>query len=228
LFDVTDADAVKRAAPTLSGTLQSACLGSGPLVQPPLLPRERALAKLRAGVPLLHAEPLVVDSERARAMLQRSTHAVERQAPGGGAKLVSEATKDGRLDPEHMLLEAMAGHFDHLDELADAVAAPRRALRSILEPLANAALQQLQLRLAPLLSTPGEWTRTYCPLCGGRAELAGDGAPLRGRAVCTRCGAAWQPDARQPSLGDDNPAEFRLELGEPHVDEALDDLLEAD
>jgi hypothetical protein len=46
--------------------------------------------------------------------------------------------------------------------------------------------------------------------------------------MCAHCGAEWSVDPDESWNSGSDPMGFRLELGEPHVDEALDDLLEID
>jgi hypothetical protein len=226
--DGTGADSALTATAELTAELRLACAGAEPIVQPPLLPRERALAKLRAGVPLIHAEPLVVRGGRARELVLRVSHLLERQAPCPGAAQASAAVERGQLDLEQALVETMASHLDHLSVLAGAAGTTHEALLTIFDPIARAALAQLRSRLTSLLPAPGAWGRRYCPLCGSRGQAQAVAETSVDALSCARCGAVWSVEPGGSGQTASEPTEFRIELGEPHVDEALDDLLEAD
>jgi hypothetical protein len=114
-----------------------------------VLPRERALAKLRAGWPLLHDEAVVLDVATDRFV-----------------QLVTEqAMQLPRLDLSALLTEAFVQHADHLEQLGGGqrlVAVAEEAVR----PLRRAYADRLR-------GFVHDWARGYCPICGASPGQTG-------------------------------------------------------
>jgi hypothetical protein len=170
---------------------QPPTLSCAPRIHAFALPRERAAAKLHAGQPLLHDEPVLLDTQFATGLFVRLAR---------GHRL-----DVGQLDLTALFTEAFVQHADHVRQIA-AVTGPNAEL---IADLAEQAVRPLReayaARLAPLVESSG-WERGYCPICGGQPG-AGDEPILR----CAACGCTWQAD--RASTG------FRLELALPE-DEA--------
>ena len=212
----------------LASELARACASAEPLARTPILPRERALAKLQEGLPLLHGESLQIELAPARALALLLADVAQAHSPSSGAASVVDALSRGRLDLEQLVLEAVARHVDHLESLAQSAAVSCPALLLLAEPLACTALNQLRSRMSPLLPDRGEWDRPYCPLCGDSAQADSERDPAESHARCKRCGAEWAFKSGGPGRRARISTPFRLELGEPDLDGALVELLEAD
>jgi FdhE protein len=97
-----------------------------------------------------------------------------------------------RLHAEQLAGEALAGHGDHIAELA----VPADVPPALLETLADLAVRPLLVAMAERLG-PGltlrPWERGFCPICGAwplYAERATDTSSLR----CSRCLTCWAWD----------------------------------
>lgn len=190
-----------------------------PPIQAPVLPRGRARQKLAVGEPLLHGEPFRLDEAFGRELFGRLLDALGRQTDGTEAAAIAGALDSGRLDLGRALEEALPAHADHLAALADWSGLPLHPLADLLEVAVRPSLRALAAAYRPLLETATPWRRAYCPLCGAA------GLPEAAGRRCPRCAASWTAPGRLPP---DSPCAFRLELGEPEPDEALEDLLELD
>jgi hypothetical protein len=209
---------------------------AGSMIHPPMLPRERAWRKLANGVPLLHLEEVAPDLKRCldrfgRLLVLAESVGVDPEA----AHAIGEALRDGRLDFERGLGEALAGHDDHLTVLAGWSGLEPTLLTALLDLVAEPALRALAAAFEPLLGEPERWRRNYCPVCGGwpLEEPAGVVQPASMR--CRRCGCRWQfggelADRESDAHRSAWPAGsgFRIELGEGEPDEVLEALMEVD
>jgi hypothetical protein len=148
-----------------------------------LLPRERAVAKLRAGRPLLHDEPVVLD-------LDAAIDAFIRLAGARGL-----ATRS--LDVSALLSEAFVQHADHVRQLADRPGLEPGVIAEVAEHAVRPLRHAYADRLRPLARTLGDWQRGYCAICGSSPGRAGS-------VECGACGFRWQA-AREE-------AAFRIEL----------------
>jgi hypothetical protein len=159
-----------------------------------VLPRERAAAKLRAGRPLLHDEPVVLDLAFATDLFLR---------------LAGERRLDvGRLDLAAVLTEAFVQHADHVQQIA----ARPDLDAELIARLAEQAVRPLRRAYAGRLGHLVEgWQRGYCPICGGSAAAALPASPGQpGQARCEACGCTWPGAAGGPA--------FRIELALPAED----------
>lgn len=136
-----------------------------------VLPRERALAKLRAGRPLLHDEPVVLDLEAAADRFVALAAARGAQLP--------------RLDLSALLTEAFVQHADHVQQLSGG---PRLAA------LAEEAVSPLRRAYADRLRRfVHDWARGYCPICGASPGQTG-------QVMCAACGCEWHAAAVEPAF----------------------------
>jgi hypothetical protein len=114
-----------------------------------VLPRERALAKLRAGRPLLHDEAVVLDV------------AIDH--------FVQLAAEDGiqlpRVDLGALLTEAFVQHADHVEQLVSGQPLAALAEQAV-GPLRHAYADRLR-------GFVHDWARGYCPICGASAGQTG-------------------------------------------------------
>jgi hypothetical protein len=162
-------------------------------------PADLVRARLAAGVPLLQQLALPVPSSVV-ALFERLAVAMLTD-PGvrDPAEALLLAVRSHRLHPEQLVAEAIVGHAEHLEQLAEAASVPS----SLVDPLADLAARPLlaavAARLGPALRL-GDWTQGYCPVCGGRPLLAervvgaAGGEATSGptaRLRCGRCATGW-------------------------------------
>lgn len=163
-----------------------------------LLPRERATAKIRAGIPLLHDEPAFVDVDYAANLLGRLANAATGHGEPETAERVQPlvaALAAGLLEPDRLLAEAFVQHREHVSEMA-VFAEVDPDLLVTLTALAVAPLLRAHAeRLAPILErvgTDAHWERGYCPVCGAWPLLAElRGTERHSHLRCLMCGAGW-------------------------------------
>jgi hypothetical protein len=114
-----------------------------------VLPRERALAKLRAGRPLLHDESVVLDV-----------------AIDPFVQLVTEqGIQLPRLELSALLTEAFVQHADHVEQLSGGQRLAALAEQAV-GPLRRAYADRLR-------GFVHDWARGYCPICGAAPGQAG-------------------------------------------------------
>jgi hypothetical protein len=141
-----------------------------------VLPRERAHAKLRAGRPLLHDEPVPLD-------LAGATERFGRLAAEKGLELQ-------RLDASALLTEAFVQHPEHVHQLADAAGLDA----ALTADLAERAVAPLRHAYADRLSNlVHDWRRGYCPICGSSPRG-------HGLVRCEACGCTWQAAAAEAAF----------------------------
>lgn len=207
-------------SPTAWADLRAESERARPSVRPPILPRGRARQKLAAGEPLLHGEPFRGDEAFERAQFARLVEVLGHHPDQvEAAAAIADALESGRLDLGRALEEALAAHADHVESVAGWARLPLRPLADLLELAVRPSLRAVAAAYASLLADAASWPRPYCPLCGAVGSVE--------QAVrhCPRCATTW-PEPVHPLP--DAPRAFRLELGEPEPDEALEDLLELD
>jgi FdhE protein len=158
-----------------------------------------ALAKLRAGIPLLEDEPLFLDLEYVADLFERLLNVVLRRADADtnahAAPLIAAAA-DGRLDPGELFLEAMLRHSDHVATMSAAIDVDEDLLLSLACLAVAPLLRGIAARSSPVIEQLDEqvaWRRGYCPACGG-PPLLGElrGVELRLSLRCAACGLAWR------------------------------------
>jgi hypothetical protein len=166
-----------------------------PTLQAFPLPRERALAKLHEGIPLLHDAPVGIDvnyaAERLRAL------ALDDAA-------LRAALSHPRLDLERLLGEAFVLHEDHVAQLAGVVGPAAATLASLAAQAVTPVRRAYAQRLQPLIAD-ADWTRGYCPICG---SLPAQRTPI---VRCQACGARW-------AAAEECQAGYRIELALPEED----------
>jgi FdhE protein len=203
-----------------------------PEVRPFALPRQHLAARIQAGVPLLHDQPIALDIHFAADLFRRLVNALARLATDAAASssfaLLIDAATSGVLDPEQLFGEAFVGHADHLGQIGTAAdVAPDQLTRIATEsvaPILRACAARLQPLLAQVAGDGAPWERGYCPVCGGwplLAELSMDARPTAEQQPSLRCGAcgsSWRHRAGTcPFCGmsDDRALETLTVEGEP-------------
>jgi|SRR5581483_2864813 len=168
----------------------------------PRLGRLRAQARLAAGRPLLHEEPLALDVAfvarlAARLLQEAARHGEPRAADA------AHALRAAPLQLAALVEEAFVGHREHLEQLTATLGPAQPVLLDALEqatlPLLRLAAAVIRDHLAGVV-----WGRAYCPVCGALG-LPADAATLR----CPRCDTAW------PGRPTPGASAFSLELGSP-------------
>src|SRR5919202_2920734 len=92
-----------------------------PQAQPFPLPREQAAARVREGVPLLHAQPAFVDVHFAADLFSRLVNTLQQRDDADLSSRLSgliAAATSGGIDPERLFGEAFVQHHDHLREIS--------------------------------------------------------------------------------------------------------------
>jgi FdhE protein len=167
------------------------------------LPREAAAARVRAGVPLLHDQPVALDVNFAADLFSRLVNALaERRNPELAPRLeaVIHAATSGALDPEQLFAEAFVQHTDHLAAMASPGGVDAEILATLAQRAVAPILQAYAERLLPILERVDDgtaesavWQRGYCPICGAwplLGELRGVELSLWLR--CSACGSGWR------------------------------------
>jgi FdhE protein len=172
----------------------------------PPLPRERLVARLGAGIPVLHEEPLFIDVGFALNLLDRlvrSTREAGCQGTDSRAESIREALMGARLDAEQVFAEAFVQHPDHLAQLAVAGGASARTLARLAERTVAPLRHGYARGLEPVLKTTDSWREGYCPVCGSWPVMAdAETHAASGGFRCAACGTGWRlADRRCPFCG---------------------------
>lgn len=166
------------------------------------LPRERVLAKVRAGTPLLHEEPAEVDVHYAADLFSRLVNvAAERGSPetAGAVEPIAAAATQGRIPPERLFGEAFVQHGDHVWEIAGYAGVDADLLAVLAAQSVAPLLRGYAARLQPLLASADDgspegaaWQKGYCPICGAWPVLAElRGVEMQRHLRCSACGVGW-------------------------------------
>jgi FdhE protein len=160
--------------------------------EPPVIPAERAGAKVESGVPLLRGETVALDVPAFRARWQAICDAVRRfQNPDGGQALAS-ALEWEKLLPAEMLASVLAGRPEEIHARADALGLDAGLTTAVLGLALFPVLSQFGAALAHLLGGLS-WEHGYCPMCGSW-PLLGEYRGLEQIAFlrCGLCASAWE------------------------------------
>jgi FdhE protein len=167
------------------------------------LPREHLAARIREGVPMLHAQPVHVDVQYAADLFSRLVNVLQRREDSelqSNLDALIKAATGGALDPERLFGEAFVQHQDHLVEIALQAGVDADLLAIVASQSVAPLLRAYAERLLPIIeraddATPegAAWTRGYCPVCGGW-PLLGElrGIELAQWLRCSACGAGWR------------------------------------
>lgn len=190
---------------------------SEPRVEPFPLPRERVVAKVTEGTPLLHGEPAYVDVYYASDLFSRLVNVAQERIGDVAAEVgygrLTEAATRGALPPEQLFTEAFVQHREHLAQLALSADVDADLLATLATLSVAPLLRAYGARLLPLLeqvidaSLDGvQWTRGYCPICGAWPSMAElRGVALKRHLRCSACASAWAaPRLACPYCGNDD------------------------
>ncbi len=174
---------------------------AGPPPEPPLS-RERARAKLSAGVPLLRDEPVTVDVRAFRRRWMRACDALEALQPDGAAAALARAVRRRDLDCGGLVAAVTAGRAGYVRERADALGLNADLAATLTRYVLFPAFTPLDAALAPLREGSG-WDAGMCPTCGGQPLLAEFRGLDQSRHLrCGLCAASWPaPRQRCPFCG---------------------------
>src|SRR5439155_19962131 len=115
-----------------------------PSVLAPELTREQARQKLSEGVPLLDREAVDPDIDFCQDLFGRLLNRLQRRSASAEATAaIAHAAAAGEVDVNDALIEALAGHADHVIEIATRALVPSDALVGILELVVRPSLQAL-------------------------------------------------------------------------------------
>jgi formate dehydrogenase maturation protein FdhE len=154
-----------------------------------VMPAERVRAKLSRGVPLLDAEAVAIPGSLLTLFHRLAVAWLADPTLGPSVEALLTAARGGGLNIEQVLAEALAGHADHLDSLAESVGVSPALLETLADLAVRPLLAGLAGRLRPALAL-GPWERGYCPLCGDWPQCAVDEA-TNVRLLCGRCLSSW-------------------------------------
>jgi FdhE protein len=162
------------------------------------MPGDLARARLAAGVPLLDRVDVPIPPSTAAVLEQLAIATLADPAARHPVERLLAAMRAHRAHPEQLVAEGLAGHDDHLGQLAEAVDAPAPLVLVLADLAARPLLAALAGRLRPALGL-GRWERGYCPICGARPTLAERAHPPEPadprdgdvRMRCGRCTTGW-------------------------------------
>ncbi|WP_298438844.1 formate dehydrogenase accessory protein FdhE [Geobacter sp.] len=190
------------------------------------LPDNCRAERLRDGFPLLSADDMAVDREKAAAFVGLVIDVMARVGKDGGDGLgrLRRTMADGSLELAPLLAACLTRDRKTLDEAAASVGIQAPLLEFALEAPLRTALEQVAQAVDPALT--GEWREGYCPVCGSRAgmaELAGEEG--RRYLSCSACFHRW-PYRRLgcPYCGNGEPEKltyFTVDDGPDRVDVCL-------
>lgn len=166
------------------------------------LPRERVLAKVRVGTPLLHQEPAEVDVHYAADLFSRLVNvATERGSPATASNVgpIAAAATEGRIPPDRLFAEAFVQHADHVWEIARSAGVDADLLAVLAAQSVAPLLRGYADRLRPVLESADDgspegatWQKGYCPICGAWPVLAElRGVEMQRHLRCSACGVGW-------------------------------------
>jgi formate dehydrogenase maturation protein FdhE len=156
---------------------------------PPLLPAERVRAKLARGIPLLDGEAIPIPGSLLPLFEKLAVALLADPASAPSVEAILTVVRTGRLSAEQVLAEALAGHADHLESLAEAADVEAIFLDTLTSLAVRPLLVALAARLQPALAF-GTWTRGYCPVCAD-FPFFGVEQPSGTELQCGRCLTAW-------------------------------------
>ncbi len=174
-----------------------------PEIRPFALPKEYAAARVREGVPLLHDQALVLDTDFAAELFSQLVNVLQSRDDEDlqqRLQAVVVAATSGQLDPEQLFTEAFVQHADHIAGLAAHTGVDSDLLAALATQAVAPLLRTYAERLLPMLervddgtTTGAVWTRGYCPVCGGY-PLLGElrGVELAKWLRCAACGTGWR------------------------------------
>ena len=209
---------LRQAQPALSAALdlqarfvRAALDAPRPPMAPPLmLPAGPAAARLGAGVPLLHDQPITLDVHFAASLFSRLLNALQDQATDPEltprAQSLVDAVTAGALDPEQLFSEAFVQHHAHVADLAHGAGCDAELLVTLAIQAVVPQLRAYAEQLGPLiqrLEREAPWQRGYCPVCGAWPLLGEVRAEGHRYLRCAACGAAW-PWRSGPCITCDN------------------------
>jgi FdhE protein len=195
--------ALSRAEPALADDLRLRgvliVVLDGAHVEAPslVIPAERVRAKLERGISLLDGEAIAIPPGLGLVFERLAVAWLACPESGGSVEALLTAVRGGALHGEQVLSEALAGHADHLESLAESVSVSPALLEALADLAVRPLLVRLAERLRPALNLKA-WDRGYCPVCGAWPLCAIDETG-HARLLCGRCLASWSwPSTRCP------------------------------
>jgi FdhE protein len=160
----------------------------------PLIPQERVEAKLAGGIPIWRGEQVTIDSKALLSRWQRLCDVIRRQPGenGSAAQDLEASVRHGRLDPEELMRELLAGRPQQVHDRAAVLSLDAGLTATVLRFTVMPALTQIRLALGPL---PADtvWKSGLCPYCGSWPLLGEHRGLEQSRVLrCGFCTAEWQ------------------------------------
>jgi FdhE protein len=157
-----------------------------------LLVPEQASAKLAGGVPLLRGERLSLNLPAFRQRWLAVCAAVQRHQDGDMGKLLAEALRHERLDPDELTREILAGRPEGVYRQAEPLALDAGLTATVLRLTLFPVLTQVNVALAPLREGV-VWQHGYCPTCGSWPLLGEYRGLEQTRFLrCGLCAVEWE------------------------------------
>ena len=179
--------------------------------------------RIEGGFPLLTAEVMSIDTDRASTFMAGLLELLKKQSPDGTAELdqLATALQDGKLNLAVLLGACLRRDRAALEEAAAYAGLKAPLLEFVLETMLKAVLEPLAATLS--VADFNGWHEGYCPVCGSRAgmgELAGEEGH-RYLSCCT-CFFKWPFKRLQcPYCRNDDPEQlsyFTVDDGPTRVD----------
>lgn len=172
------------------------------------IPAGARAGRAEAGLPLVAADSVRVDREKATAFLAGLLAVMGRVGTEGRGDLaaVGRALEEGTLDLPALFGACLARERGVLTAAAAAASVTPPLLEFVLEIPLKTALEDVAASLDP--NAFEGWTHGHCPVCGGRPgmdELAGEEG--RRRLCCSGCSFKWPyKRIKCPYCGSEDPA----------------------
>jgi FdhE protein len=163
-------------------------------VSPPLSGEpERALAKLKAGIPLLRGERLSVDVVAFRRRWQRACEALAvHQGDAVPSGRLADAVRAGRLDPARMVEAVVAGQPEVVRQRSEELELDPGLATTLLRFALFGVFTALEASLGRLRAGVF-WERGNCPTCGSWPLLGEFRGLDQSRFLrCGLCAAEWE------------------------------------
>jgi FdhE protein len=174
------------------GKILPALFEGPPHEPPPSLPAERAAEKLGGGLPLLRGEDLRLDEPTFRSRWLTVCRVLEEGEGGDAARALADAVRAGRLRPQELLVEVLAGRPEGIHGRAESLGLDPALTAMVLRLTLFPVLARWAAALAPARQGV-PWGQGYCPTCGSWPLLAEFRGLEQIRFLrCGLCASAWE------------------------------------
>lgn len=183
-----------RDAVALQGAILRAAYADPPQAGTLDLPQERAVEKLRGGVPLLRGEPVPLDVPAVEHLMLRLCGVMrERGHTPGAAEEIAAAIRGRALSVVELVGAVLDGKAVDIRARTVELGLDGALLCTLLRFSLFSSLAQLAADVAPLRTAP--WQQGYCPTCGSWPLLGEHRGLDQTRFLrCGLCASEWAVD----------------------------------